>query len=176
MNSSVSRHCARNMWAIPLLCLLSPWAAASPPPTPVIAGDLVVSAVWARATIASTPVGAVYFTVTNRGQQVDTLLGATSPVAAEATLHRSVHANGMASMHAATGVAIAPGQAVKAEPGGLHLMLVGLNQPLAAGMRIPLTLQFRRTGTVDVQAWVIPMSAPAPASKPAQKNIDHATR
>jgi copper(I)-binding protein len=129
---------------------------------PVIAGDLTISAAWARATVAGAPVGAAYFTVTNRGSEADALLGASSPASASVTLHQSTQTNGMAHMHAAGELAIAPGQQLKAGPGGLHLMLNGLRQPLAAGASLPLTLKFRHAGTVSLQVQVIPITAVAP--------------
>lgn len=43
---------------------------------------------------------------------------------------------------------------VKAEPGGLHLMLLDLKQPLKVGDRIPVTLKFERAGSVNVEAVV----------------------
>lgn len=51
------------------------------------------------------------------------------------------------------GVAVAPGTTVKFAPGGYHIMLMGLKQPLKAGDRFPLTLKFAKAGsvTVDVQ-------------------------
>jgi hypothetical protein len=39
-------------------------------------------------------------------------------------------------------------------PGGLHVMLIGLTRPLAAGERVPLTLRFERAGAVTVEAEV----------------------
>jgi copper(I)-binding protein len=43
---------------------------------------------------------------------------------------------------------------VKVEPGGIHLMLVDLTQPLLTGSRFPLTLTFRDAGKLEVQVKV----------------------
>jgi copper(I)-binding protein len=45
------------------------------------------------------------------------------------------------------------------EPGGTHLMLVGLTSALDAGEQLLLTLEFDRAGSVDV---VVPVSAAGP--------------
>jgi copper(I)-binding protein len=39
-------------------------------------------------------------------------------------------------------------------PGGLHIMLMGLKKPLAAGSSFPLTLQFEKAGEVKVEVQV----------------------
>ncbi len=36
------------------------------------------------------------------------------------------------------------------KPGEMHMMLVGLKQPLTEGQALPLTLQFERAGNIDV--------------------------
>ncbi len=46
------------------------------------------------------------------------------------------------------------GVAVKSEPGGLHVMLLGLTQPLRAGTEFPLSLRFRDAGVLDVKVIV----------------------
>lgn len=43
-------------------------------------------------------------------------------------------------------VDIPPGESVRLEPGGLHLMLTGVDPPLEAGESICVTLVFERAG------------------------------
>jgi len=43
------------------------------------------------------------------------------------------------------------GATVNSEPGGLHVMLVGLNRPLMAGTTFPVTLRFRDAGVLTLQ-------------------------
>jgi copper(I)-binding protein len=57
----------------------------------------------------------------------------------------------MAKMRAADAVVVAPGTTVRAEPGGLHLMLVDLKTPLVEGSLVPLVLTFKSAGEVTVQ-------------------------
>ena len=155
-------------------CLLLPCAAAAAPPAaqsppgsagnPVVLGDLLISNVWARATVPAVKVGAAYFTVENRGTQADTLIGASCPAASEAMFHRTTEQNGISHMAPAGRIEIPAGKTVKIEPGGLHLMLMGLKQPLHAGFLVPLTLKFEHAGEGLVQMHVVAISAPAPAA------------
>jgi copper(I)-binding protein len=45
-------------------------------------------------------------------------------------------------------IEIDPGAPIVLQPGGLHLMVVGLSEPLAEGTTLPLTLTFERNGEV----------------------------
>jgi hypothetical protein len=49
------------------------------------------------------------------------------------------------------GIALAPHAKIRMRPGmGMHLMLVGLKEPLKDGARFPMTLEFERAGKVEV--------------------------
>jgi iron complex transport system substrate-binding protein len=129
------------------------------------AAPLVVDGAWAPPTPPGATVAAGYLAVTNRGRDPDRLDGASSPRAARVEMHESRFDAGMARMRPVAGVPLAPGAAVRFEPGGLHLMLVGLTAPLVAGERVPLTLQFERAGPVAV-VLEVRESAPAAAVTP----------
>jgi copper(I)-binding protein len=43
---------------------------------------------------------------------------------------------------------------VRIEPGGIHVMLLGLTHPLGAGTTFPLSLRFRDAGSLTVQVAV----------------------
>ena len=45
-------------------------------------------------------------------------------------------------------IEIPPGESVRLEPGGLHMMLMGVSSPLETGERISVTLVFERAGEV----------------------------
>jgi periplasmic copper chaperone A len=103
---------------------------------------------WARASTGN--VGVVYMTIKNTGPVDDRLVAATTPVAAQAQLHVSINTNGVMSMRPLSSIAVkANGQAIL-RPDGMHLMLVGLKQPLKAGETFPLTLTFQKAGNLDV--------------------------
>jgi len=58
---------------------------------------------------------------------------------------------------------IPAGQAVALQPGGLHIMLVGLAKPLQSGHSFPLTLSFEKAGTRTVNVAVEKIGAMGPA-------------
>ena len=115
------------------------------------ASDLKIDHPWSRPAPAGGN-GAGYVAITNTGKAPDRLMGATTPVANHVEMHRSMEMNGMAMMHPVEGgLAIAPGASAVFAPGGYHLMLVGLKQPLTAGSSFPVTLKFQKAGAVSVQ-------------------------
>lgn len=115
-------------------------------------GDLVITHPWARTTATASVPGVGYLVVENTGADDDRLLAAHSPAAARVELHRTEIEDGIARMRPALeGVALPAGTIVELGPGGYHLMLMGLAEPLAAGQRVPLTLRFERAGEVAVE-------------------------
>ncbi len=115
------------------------------------AGELHIAHPWARALPPNAPTGAVYFVIHNTGQTEDRLIGAATPRAAEAGLHTNVQLGEVIKMQHLDSIGIPAGAEVKFAPGGNHLMLFGLKQPLVAGERFPLTLQFEKAGKVEVE-------------------------
>lgn len=60
------------------------------------------------------------------------------------------------------GVTVAGGQSVTFKPGGYHLMLMDLKQPLKQGEKLPLTLVFEKAGEVSVEAAIAAIGAAGP--------------
>lgn len=118
-------------------------------------GPLTIGHPWARATAPSAVNGAAYLTVENAGEAADRLLGAASPIAETVELHESAFdANGVMRMQRLDGIAIPAGGAVALEPGGYHIMMIGLHEPLVEGTRFPLVLTFEMEGEVPVEVVV----------------------
>jgi len=57
---------------------------------------------------------------------------------------------------------IEPGKTVKLAPGGYHLMLMDLKNPLKQGDKLPLTLEFEKAGKVQVSFDVQGVGAQGP--------------
>jgi len=111
-----------------------------------------VSDAWARPGAASAE-SAAYLTITAEVNQGDALLSASSPAARMVELHEvSTDAEGMTGMYHIDRLDIQAGQTVRLEPGGYHLMLMGLTGELEVGETLELTLVFERAGSVVVQA------------------------
>jgi len=117
-------------------------------------GALKVSKPWARATAPAATTGAVYLTLTNSGTAADRLLSLDSPVARQVQIHETRTVDGMMEMRELDGLDCPPRVAVRIEPGALHIMLLGLKQPLKGGTEFPLALHFRDAGVLTIRVAV----------------------
>lgn len=116
---------------------------------------------WARATAPGQSVGGAYVTLTSPSD--DRVVSATSPVAAKAELHEMSMDGGVMRMRELpNGLALPAHQAVALAPGGIHLMLVGLKQPLAVGQTIAVQLRFLHGPPLDLNVQVAPVGARGP--------------
>ena len=98
--------------------------------------------------------GAVFMTLANEGRESDRLLGAQTDVAEAVEIHRTVMKGEVMQMERVPSVEVPAGSRVKFEPGGYHLMLLGLRRDLQVGNRFQVTLTFERSGTVTVEVEV----------------------
>jgi copper(I)-binding protein len=117
----------------PNIMVIEPWSR----PSPVMAGN-----------------GAVYMTLKNEGGSADVLLGAETDVAEVVELHESKMEGDVMKMSPVPGIQVPPGSSVKLEPGGMHVMLINLQQELTPGDKITLTLQFEKSGPMAIEAEV----------------------
>jgi copper(I)-binding protein len=133
----------------------------------VKAGDLVISQAWSRATPGGAKIAGGYLTIENKGSTPDRLVGGAGEVAAKVELHEMAMNNGVMTMRPLDkGLTIEPGKAVKLAPGGLHLMLIDLKNPLKQGDKVPLTLEFEKAGKVNLSLDVQGVGAQGPAAGP----------
>src|ERR1700730_2713370 len=114
--------------------------------------QLEVSNAWARATPAKAENGAAYVTILSPTS--DRLLSASSPVAKKAELHTMEMAGMVMKMRPIAGLDIPAGQPIALKPGGEHIMLIGLQQPLHEGQSFTLTLNFEKAGARTVSVAV----------------------
>lgn len=114
------------------------------------AGEIRIANPWTRAAGANAN-GAGFMTLRNTGSQPDRLLAAASPIARVVELHTHVREGEVMRMRPVQDIPVPAGQTVELRPGGLHIMLIGLNAPLDQGARVPLTLRFERAGEVQVE-------------------------
>jgi copper(I)-binding protein len=114
------------------------------------APTLIVLDAWTRQ-VPGSDVAAAYLTLRNPTTKPITVVGIESPVAEHAMIHETrPHEQ----------LVIAPGQTVKFEPGGLHVMLHGMTHPVAVGQSVPLVLLLADGGKVPAAAVVRPLTAP----------------
>src|SRR5258708_36986749 len=80
----------------------------------------------------------------------DRLLSATTPAADKVQFHKETEENGVSRMRQLQSVALGHGAKVVFKPGDMHIMLVGLKQPLTEGQSVALTLELEKSGKVEV--------------------------
>lgn len=117
--------------------------------------EIVVSD--ARVPVPAGANGAAYMTLTNDGDTDDQLVGVTSDVAEAVELHQSAMQDGSMSMRQVDGIDLPAGGAAVLEPGGFHVMLVGVTAELAEGDTVDLILEFANAGEQTVSAEVVPL-------------------
>jgi len=130
--------------------------------TEICSEEICISDAWARATPPGAETAAVYFSIFNKGRSADALLSASSSVAPNAMVHRSVQTRGVVRMEMMARVELAPGAHVTFAPIGYHLMLAGLKQPLAQGSTISVTLNFVKAGKLTLPVQVLGIAASGP--------------
>lgn len=136
------------------LCLLYLISIPVSAETVPVAGKLSISNPWSHASIPGTRNGAVYLTIQNQGDQRDTLLGASTPIAKMAELHTHVMENDIVKMFAVPHIPIPEKSIVQLKPGGNHIMLFDLTRILRSGDTFPIELNFQRAGKIKIQAKV----------------------
>jgi copper(I)-binding protein len=129
----------------------TPQATATPADEGVTIGDLIITGPFARGAIDR---GAVFFTVSNDGNEADALVGASSAAAASAELHETVTEGASTMMRPIERIEVPAGGEAVLEPGGLHVMLIDPVEELAMGDTVQVTLEFETAGTVEIEATV----------------------
>lgn len=134
------------------------------------AGEVEVLHPWTRATPPGAQTAGGYLKLRNTGTTADQLIGGRSPIADRVEMHSMTTEDGVMRMRPVKGgVTVPPGETVALDPGGIHIMLIGIKSPLKPGERAPLTLEFRNAGTVDVELVIEELGSRGPA----EKNKEH---
>jgi periplasmic copper chaperone A len=135
----------------------------------VRAGDLVITQAWSRATPGGAKIGGGYLTIENKGAAPDRLIGVAGDVAGKIEVHEMAMKEGVMTMRPLeNGLTVEPGKTVELAPGGYHLMMFDLKNPLKQGDKVAVTLEFEKAGKVTVSLDVqgIGAQGPADAGKP----------
>lgn len=112
--------------------------------------DMVINDAYARAASAMAQSGAAFMTILNDSDMDDRLIGATSTAADRLELHTHIQQeNGMMRMvEVEEGFAIPAGETITLQRGGLHVMMLGLTEPLVQGEEIEVTFTFEHADPV----------------------------
>lgn len=108
----------------------------------------------ARAQFTTTDIGAVYFDIRSTGEG-DRLLGASAEIGDDTQVHEVVSESGSSMMRPVEGgIPIEPGGRVSLEPGGYHVMVLGVADIPEPGASFELVLEFERAGRMTITVHV----------------------
>lgn len=114
-------------------------------------GDIQVRHPWSRATPPGAKVAVAYMEIRNVGSQPDRLLSATTAVAQRVEMHVTQRDGEVMKMRQVKAFEIPARERTTLRPGGSHLMLVDLAQPLRKGERFTMLLRFERAGELEIE-------------------------
>jgi periplasmic copper chaperone A len=94
-----------------------------------------------------------FLSITNSGSTPCLLLSAESQLSDRLEFHEHLHSDGMMRMRPVTGgINVPAGETVVFKPGGLHIMLFNIQQPLIAGESTRLQFNTDQCGILDISA------------------------
>ncbi|WP_299963484.1 copper chaperone PCu(A)C [uncultured Roseobacter sp.] len=113
-------------------------------------GDLSVDHPMAFNTAPTAKSGGGYLSITNGGETDDRLIAVRADFP-KVELHTTEEKDGIARMMHVDAIEIPAGETVSLQPGGLHVMFMGLGgDGFEVGEQIPATLVFERAGELEV--------------------------
>lgn len=141
-----------------LAACTAPDAASSDAPSD--ADGIHIEDMWIRPPAVAGGNGALYMTLRNAGDTADRMLTVETAIAQAVELHETQNDNGVMRMQPLEGgVEVPARQDVEFGPGGKHVMLLNVTDPLAVGQAVTVTLTFEKAGHVTL---AIPVAEAAP--------------
>ncbi len=114
-------------------------------------GSISVESPWAPELPPILANQVVFMTIVNEGERPDRLVGATSEVSSRVEIHDHIKDEaGMLSMRQVESIELLPGKPVRLEPGGLHLMLMGLARPIEKDTQFKARLEFASGASLEI--------------------------
>ncbi len=104
-------------------------------------GPIVVRDAWIREPPPRSP-AAGYLVIENRGGEPVALVAVTTEAAEQTEIHIMENTNDRMTMRQVAKLQVPAGEEVALKPGGTHLMLMELRQPLRDGDEVELVLRF----------------------------------
>lgn len=126
--------------------------AGAPAATPRASEAVSVRDAWVLAAPPVSENSAAYLELVNASGAEVRLVGAASPAARAVELHHVLREGGRARMRPTARIVVPPRGTAVLEPGGSHVMLIGLVRPLVAGATVPLVLRFSDGDSLAIEA------------------------
>ena len=118
-------------------------------------GRLGVFDAWIRGAPPGAAMMAGYATLTNDGDEPLTVLTVQSDAFRMTSLHETIVNEGVVKMRDIHRLVIAPGQSVRLEPGGRHLMLMQPRQPVVIGEKVAIRFMLADGQRIDTRFEVL---------------------
>ncbi|WP_448587694.1 copper chaperone PCu(A)C [Thermocrinis sp.] len=103
---------------------------------------------WVRLVPPNAKTTAAYMKIENKGTEADKLIDASNNVSKITELHETVDGK----MRKISAIEIPAKKTVELKPGGLHVMIIDLKEPLKEGQTVEITLKFEKSGEMKIQA------------------------
>ncbi len=118
---------------------------------------------WVRGTVATQKATGLFVQLTSA--QGGKLVAGSSPVAGRVEIHEMAVVDGVMRMREISALELPAGKAVALKPGGYHLMLMDIKQPMKAGETVPVSLIIegadKKRETLEIKAPVRALGAAA---------------
>ncbi len=133
---------------------------------------IMVKDAYARASGMMATAGAAFMQIENHGDEDDQLIDARSAIAKKVELHtHEIDDQGVAKMlHVPEGFTIPAGGMHALARGGDHVMFMGLNDKMADGKMVTVTLVFEKAGEVTIE---VPVDLQRKAMEGGEMKMDH---
>ncbi len=115
---------------------------------------LAISDAYVNRPVPGRDVTAAYMVIENRGEQAQTLVAFSSPVAGAVELHSLEHRDGKMQMRRLDSLVVEPGSQVELAPGGHHLMLFRVDSSLQQKEEVEFVLRNANDEAFTVSAAV----------------------
>tara|TARA_Y100000385_G_scaffold188641_1_gene194949 strand:- start:1477 stop:1983 length:507 start_codon:yes stop_codon:yes gene_type:complete len=112
------------------------------------AADLSVSDAWVRATPPGKMMTAAYATLQNTSNETLVITGVTSDVTAHTSVHETLINRDRATMRPVQRLTLNAGERTHLAPGGMHIMLMKLSEPLTDAQVIDICFTLENNGPV----------------------------
>ncbi len=150
----ISTTMKRRLWISAVYCIvLGSWISSIATASAHV--EVVISNSFSRTLPPNVQNGAVFLEIVNKGEKEDFLIRSTTPIARAVEFHQHTHEDGLMRMKKIDSIPIMYNTKVSLSPGGLHIMLLDLKQPLIEGENFPLTLFFKKSGDITISVPIL---------------------
>lgn len=107
---------------------------------------------WVRPVPPAQKISAAFMVLKNPDAKADALISASTPAAQTVELHATIADGNVMRMRQQDKIPLPARGQTELKPGGYHLMLINLKQPLKTGDKVPLTLKFQSGSIIELEA------------------------